>query len=227
MQFQAGQISQEEYNTRRVEILNNMTGTTVKTSAPRQSEQPQQSVAHSSGPSKVGAYHQVAPAAREGYDSKFGSGPRAAMEKGQRAEDYRLESDPHYPFGPDKAIVGEADELQNYLDDLETKLVGVKTYHERHKEISDQLPRGMKLGKMPVTGRNEEKPSEKVKPSMMMIYAKGNDVKNLEIMLKLGVPVDYRDEDTGNTPLMIACQSGQRQAMFYLVEQGSYSSFDS
>jgi hypothetical protein len=35
----------------------------------------------------------------------------------------------------------------------------------------------------------------------------------------MGVPVDYRDEDTGNTPLMVACQSGQRQAMFYLVEQ--------
>jgi hypothetical protein len=56
---------------------------------------------------------------------------------------------------------------------------------------------------------------------MMMVYAKANDVKNLEIMLKLGVPVDYRDEDTGNTPLMVACQSGQRQAMFYLVEQGA------
>lgn len=40
-------------------------------------------------------------------------------------------------------------------------------------------------------------------------------------MLKLGVPVDYRDEDTGNTPLMVACQAGQRQAMFYLVEQGA------
>ena len=47
---------------------------------------------------------------------------------------------------------------------------------------------------MPVTGRNEDKPSEKVKPSMMMVYAKNNDVKNLEIMMKLGVPVDYRDE---------------------------------
>merc|ERR1711991_715039 len=32
---------------------------------------------------------------------------------------------------------------------------------------------------------------------------------------------DYRDEDTGNTPLMVACQSGQRQAMFFLVEQGA------
>lgn len=79
----------------------------------------------------------------------------------------------------------------------------------------------MKLGKMPKTGRNEDKPSDKVKPSMMMVYAKNNDVKNLEIMLKMGVPVDYRDEDTGNTPLMVACQSGQRQAMFYLVEQGA------
>ncbi len=62
-------------------------------------------------------------------------------------------------------------------------------------------------------------PLLQVKPSVMMEYAKKNDVKNLEIMLKLGLPVDYRDEDTGNTPLMVACQSGQRQAMFYLVEQ--------
>ncbi len=35
----------------------------------------------------------------------------------------------------------------------------------------------MRLGKMPVTGRNEDKPSDKIKPSMMMIYAKNNDVK--------------------------------------------------
>jgi hypothetical protein len=157
-QFDAGQISQEEYNQRRLQIIKELTGTDVK-NAPQESER-RGNVADSSGPSKVGLYHAVAPAAREGYDPKFGSGPRTAMEKGQRPEDFRLQSDPHYPFGSDKAIVGEADELQNYLDDLENKLQGVKTYHERHKEISDQLPRGMKLGKMPVTGRNEEKPSE-------------------------------------------------------------------
>ena len=114
----------------------------------------------------------MAPAARDAYDPKFGSKPQNVMEKGQRPEDYNLEHNPYYPFGADKASLGEADLLQDYLDDLEEKLAGVKTYHERHKEISDQLPRGVKLGKMPVTGRNEEKPSDKVKPSMMMVYAK-------------------------------------------------------
>lgn len=170
---------------------------------------------------KVGTYAAVAPAAREAYDPKFGVAPKNVMEKGQRPEDFRLEHDPHYPFGKDAAVVGDADQLQAFLDDLEVKLSQVKTYHERYREIQDQLPAGMRLGKMPVTGIIEDKPSDKVKPSMMMVYAKNNDVKNLEIMLKMGVPVDYRDEDTGNTPLMVACQAGQRQAMFYLVEQVS------
>lgn len=134
---------------------------------------------------------------------------------------FSLKHDPNYPFGKDNAQLGEADQLQAFLDDLEVKLDQVQTFSERHAVIQSQLPRGMKLGKMPVTGRNEDKPPEKVKPSVMMEYAKKNDVKNLEIMLKLGLPVDYRDEDTGNTPLMVACQAGQRQAMFYLVEQGA------
>jgi hypothetical protein len=56
-----------------------------------------------------------------------------------------------------------------FADDLEVKLSGVKTYHERYKEIQEQLPSGMRLGKMPVTGRSEGQPSDKVKPSMMMM----------------------------------------------------------
>ena len=132
-------------------LLQALTGTRVKASGSAPAPAP---VPSTMGPTKVGKYGDVAPAAREAYDPKFGKGPQNAMEKGQRPGDFRLESDPHYPFGPDKSSVGEADELQDYLDDLENKLEGVKTYHERHREISAQLPRGMKLGKMPVTVRN-------------------------------------------------------------------------
>ncbi len=28
-------------------------------------------------------------------------------------------------------------------------------------------------------------------------------------------------QDVGNTPLMVACQAGQRQAIFFLVEKGA------
>lgn len=75
---------------------------------------------------KVGTYAAVAPAAREAYDPKFGAAPKNVMEKGQRPEDFRLEHDPHYPFGQDAAVVGDADQLQSFLDDLEVKLSGVK-----------------------------------------------------------------------------------------------------
>jgi ankyrin repeat protein len=44
-------------------------------------------------------------------------------------------------------------------------------------------------------------------------------VKRLEELLRAGVDVDQREEDTGNTALMFACQCGQRQAMFYLVDK--------
>ncbi len=117
----------------------------------------------------------------------------------------RLAHDPNYPFGKDNAEIGEADQLQSFLDDLEPKLDQVQTFHERYAVIQGQLPRGMKLGKMPVTGRNEDKPPEKVKPSVMMEYAKKNDVKNLEIMLKLGLPVDYRDEVSAGRVAVWGC----------------------
>ncbi len=38
---------------------------------------------------KVGRFADVAPAAREGADQKFGAKPANVMEKGQRPEDFR------------------------------------------------------------------------------------------------------------------------------------------
>lgn len=115
-------MSQADYDARRKEIIRAMTGTDVASKGSPASEAPPPAVL---SPSKVVTHSQVAPAAREPLDPRFGGKPQNTMEKGQRPEDpFRLEHDPYYPFGPDKAGVGDADQLQSFLDDLEIKLQG-------------------------------------------------------------------------------------------------------
>ncbi len=122
----AGLVSAADYDTRRKEIIKNLTGTDVK-KTPGQSDSSASSGSSVPAPvTSVGLYSKVAPAARDAFDPRFGSAPKNVMEKGQRPEDFNLEHDSHYPFGQDKAGVGDADQLQSFLDDLEVKLQGVK-----------------------------------------------------------------------------------------------------
>jgi hypothetical protein len=119
-------VSANDYEARRKEIIKNLTGTDVKKTPALESAPASSSSSVPPPVTSVGLYSKVAPAARDAYDPRFGAAPKNVMEKGQRPEDFRLEHDPHYPFGDDKAVVGDADQLQSFLDDLEVKLQGVK-----------------------------------------------------------------------------------------------------
>lgn len=150
---------------------------------------------------------------------RFGARPApAAVLTGDR---FRVAHEPDYPLGKDGAEAGRAEQLEAYLSTLTERLDGLRTQAEARAAVQNQLPHGMRVTKRPVTAADEAPPADKIKASAIMAHAKANNVKEMEVLLQHGVAVDYRDEDTGNTPLLVACQAGQRQAIFFLVEHGA------
>jgi hypothetical protein len=61
----------------------------VKSKAPAPGDTQSSNEAKEAQEIKVGRYADVAPAAREGVDQKFGARPQNVMEKGQRPGDFR------------------------------------------------------------------------------------------------------------------------------------------
>ncbi len=63
---------------------------------------------------------------------------------------------------------------------------------------------------------------ESLKASVIFDEVKRGNVQKVEFFFsKRGVSINYRDEATGNTPLIVACKTDQTQVARYLVEKGA------
>lgn len=66
-----------------------------------------------------------------------------------------------------------------------------------------------------------KKTGEAPRTWQIFYHASNNNVPGLEECLEAGVDINIKDHDSGNTALMMASNTGQKHAIFFLVEQGA------